>query len=126
MVYDFGMPPKILLVTAALASVFFVAGCAPATTQVSGTWGDTSRQSSPSLELGANGALSGTDGCNRLVGEYQATNDAIIFDQVASTMMFCEDVDTWLSGLSTATVNDKTMTIFDKNGVEIGTLTRNK
>jgi heat shock protein HslJ len=125
-VYDFWMPPKIFLVTAALASVFFVAGCAPATTQVSGTWGDTSQQSSPSLELGANGALAGTDGCNRLVGEYQATTDEVIFEQVASTMMFCEEIDTWLSRLSTATVNENTMTIFDKNGVEIGTLTRNK
>jgi heat shock protein HslJ len=118
------MPPKFLVVTTALASLFALSGCAPVAPQVSGTWGDTSTESQPSLELGTNGALAGTDGCNRLVGEYQAKDDEVVFEQVASTMMFCEDVDTWLSGLATATVSDNTMTIFDKNGNKIGTLDR--
>ena len=120
------MPPNLFVVTAALATVLFVSGCAPATVQVSGTWGETSKQSAPSLELGTNGALAGTDGCNQLVGEYEAKQDEVIFGEVASTMMFCEGVNTWLSGLATATVADNTMTIFDKNGDEIGTLKRDK
>jgi len=102
-----------------------LAGCAaPAAIQVTGTWGDQTQQGTPSLELGPNGALSGTDGCNQLVGEYVATGADLVFEQVASTKMFCEGIDTWLANLATASVTGDTMTLFDSAGVEIGSLER--
>lgn len=103
--------------------VALMSGCATAVT-VAGTWGDAAVSSEPSLELSDNGKLTGTDGCNRLVGEYEASGNTITFKQVASTMMFCEQIDTWLSRLDTATVSGDTMTVFDVDSQEIGTLNR--
>ena len=104
----------------------FLTGCAPATIQVTGTWGDATTQGEPSLELGPNGALSGTDGCNQLVGEYTVTGSELVFEQVASTKMFCDGIDTWLATLATASVTDDSMTLFDSSGVEIGSLERSE
>lgn len=103
--------------------VALMSGCATGVT-VAGTWGDAAVSSEPSLELSENGKLTGTDGCNRLVGEYEASGNTITFKQVASTMMFCEQIDTWLSRLDTATVSGDTMTVFDVDSQEIGTLNR--
>lgn len=118
------MPPTHIMLGAALAAIITLSGCSVPEVQVAGTWGDTSVATEPSLELGTNGALAGTDGCNRLIGEYQANENELIFEQVGSTMMFCEEIDTWLSGLATATIGDDTMTVFDATGEKIGTLTR--
>lgn len=46
------------------------------------------------------------------------------FINVASTMMFCEDVDTWLSGLDTGVLDGGTLHIHDAGGTEIGSLSR--
>ncbi|MBT2516932.1 META domain-containing protein [Streptomyces sp. ISL-90] len=114
-----------LLVAAALA----LAGCATnagpgAAPDPVGTWGDTSASTEPSLVLAADGTLTGTDGCNRLAGGWSMDGTTITFEQVATTRMFCEGVDTWLSGLATATIIDETMTVLDASGAELGTLTR--
>lgn len=114
---------RVALTSLALVALS-LAGCAPATIQVAGTWGDPTAEGQPSLELGPNGAVSGTDGCNQLVGEYVATGSELVFEEVASTKMFCEGVDTWLANLATASVADDSMTLFDSSGVEIGTLKR--
>lgn len=116
--------PTLTSLAAVAALALALSGCAPASVEVSGTWGDQNQQGMPALELGPNGALSGTDGCNQLVGEYVATGTDLIFENVASTMMFCEGVDTWLSALATASVAGDSMTIFDSSGVEIGSLQR--
>ena len=89
-----------------------------------GTWGDTEAAGEPSLVLAGDGKLSGTDGCNQLSGAWTDDDDTIAFDNVASTMMACEDVDTWLSKLSTGTVSGDTLTVYDTRGKEIGTLER--
>lgn len=88
-----------------------------------GTWGrDGAGQ--PQLVLEEDGRLHGTDGCNRLMGSWQEDDRQIVFGEVATTMMYCEGVDTWLSGLSTATIDRSTMHIADRAGNEIGTLER--
>lgn len=107
-----------------MALAVSLVGCTPTAIQVTGAWGEPGQEGMPVLELGPNGALSGSDGCNRLVGEYVATGSSLVFEEVASTQMFCEGVDTWLSGLATASVEGDSMIIFDSAGVEIGSLTR--
>lgn len=90
-----------------------------------GTWGDTSDTTEPSLTLDEDGSLTGTDGCNQLSGEWRLEDDDIVyFDAVASTRMACPDVDTWLEGLSQATISGSTMTISGGDGAEIGQLER--
>ena len=120
-----------LLVAAALA----LAGCATNAgsgafdTEPSdpvGTWGDTTTRTEPSLVLADDGTLTGTDGCNRLRGGWSADGDTVTFDQVASTRMACEGVDTWLSGLATATISGAEMTVLDASGAELGTLARSE
>lgn len=89
-----------------------------------GTWG-TDEQGQPLLVLSDDGGLTGTDGCNRLMGSWEKGEGSdLSFGEVASTMMFCEGVDTWLATLSTATVEGDTLHIFDESGAEIGTLAR--
>ncbi len=89
-----------------------------------GTWGKEA-QGMPQLVLAEDGSLSGTDGCNRLMGKWTAKDDGTVdFGQVATTMMACEGVDTWLSGLSTGTVEGNVLHVKDTAGKEIGTLDR--
>lgn len=114
-----------LLVAASLA----LAGCATnagpgGAPDPVGSWGDTTTDTEPSLVLADDGTLTGTDGCNRLAGDWSQDGDTIRFEQVASTRMFCEGVDTWLSGLATATITGDTMTVLDASGAELGTLPR--
>ena len=91
-----------------------------------GTWGDADTRTEPSLALASDGVLTGTDGCNRLMGAWSADDatGTITFADVASTRMACEGVDTWLSGLATGTIAGETLTVFDADGGEIGTLPR--
>ncbi len=90
-----------------------------------GTWSESSDADAPSLTLEQGGKLSGTDGCNQLSGEWKLEDDDIVsFESVASTQMACEDVDTWLAGLSQATISGSTMTIEGSDGAEIGQLER--
>ncbi|WP_165877429.1 META domain-containing protein [Agromyces fucosus] len=89
-----------------------------------GTWGDVAATDEPSLVLGDDGSLTGTDGCNRLVGSWTAEADTVTFVDVASTRMACEGVDTWLSALATGTIAGDTLTVLDESGDEIGTLAR--
>lgn len=90
-----------------------------------GTWGDTADTTAPSLVIEDGGDLTGTDGCNQLTGTWTVDeSDHVQFHNVASTRMACEGVDTWLEGLSQATVADDTLTVLDQDGSEIGTLER--
>ncbi|MGM7670086.1 META domain-containing protein [Microbacterium sp. A93] len=56
----------------------------------------------PWLRFDAGGRLYGSDGCNRLMGQWTLTGDRIEFGRLVSTMMFCRDVDTWLFGAARA------------------------
>lgn len=46
----------------------------------------------PSIEFNQNG-FTGNTGCNSMSGEYTGTIDAIKFDKIATTRMFCEGVE---------------------------------
>ena len=114
---------RIIAATAAVAALALT-GCSSASPSFVGKWGDESQADQPSLELSKDGKVTGTDGCNRLMGSYTEEGDTIQFGQIASTMMFCEGVDTWLLKASTATVEGDILTINDENGAQIGTLGR--
>lgn len=90
---------------------------------VAGTWGEPV-DDAPHLVLGADGRVSGSDGCNRLMSSWQAEGGTVTFDAVAGTRKACPDVDTWLSAMATATVEGDTLTVLDQDGEPIGTLAR--
>lgn len=87
-----------------------------------GTWGEPGSQGMPSLTF-EDEEYSGTDGCNNIAGTY-SQDDAGVIDlgAMAATKMFCEGVDTWLSTAQTASVEDASITFFDENGDEVGSL----
>ncbi len=105
-----------------LAIALTLTGCATAAPDVTGTWGEPDVAGKPSLELTSSGEVSGTDGCNRLMGSYTVEGNTVTFGELASTMMFCEGVDTWLVGAATATVSGDEMTVFNSDGKNIGSL----
>ena len=87
-----------------------------------GTWGTPDTEGQPYLDLSKDGSVAGSDGCNRLVGTWKENAAAIEFGPLASTMMACEGVDTWLSGAIGAVISGSTMTITDAGDKTIGTL----
>lgn len=116
---------KLMFVGIVAGVALGLSACAAQPTAV-GSWGNAEERTEPSLVLSEDGRLTGSDGCNRLVGDYTAEGAEITFGMIASTMMFCEGVDTWLTGASSATLSGDTMTISDESGAEIGTLSRGK
>ncbi|WP_080795209.1 META domain-containing protein [Corynebacterium pacaense] len=88
-----------------------------------GTWG-SGAPGQPQLVLAADGSLSGTDGCNRLLGSWELVDDTVELSELASTMMACVDVDTWLGAASTLRVDGDSVRVLDAAGTEIGTLDR--
>lgn len=82
----------------------------------------------PWLGFDAEGGLYGSDGCNRLVGQWVLTGDRLEFGRLVSTMMFCRDVDTWLLRAAAARwVRDpaeERLEVSDAAGDVIGVLER--
>lgn len=122
---------KKILVAAGLLATALIAlsACASPSTGVVGVWGDPEAQSEPSLEFTADddpssGVYSGTDGCNVIGGEYSVSGSAIDLGMMHTTLMFCEDVDTWLSQARTANLEGDVLTFLDENEQEIGSLER--
>lgn len=117
-----------VLIGAGAAMVFALAGCAGGSSgdAVIGTWGEGTAAADPHLVFSDDGRVSGSDGCNSLSGSWKADGEAIIVSDVASTLMACSDVDTWLSGIAQATLSegDDQLTILDESGTEIGSLDR--
>lgn len=105
-----------VIASAALAGCAGQGGAEPV-----GTWGEEA-DGQPQLVLAEDGTLSGTDGCNRLMGTWEADGDTVTFGETASTRMYCEGVDDWLLGLSSATISGSTMTVLDADGATIGKL----
>ncbi|MGP5593699.1 META domain-containing protein [Corynebacterium flavescens] len=101
-------------------------GCAESSAREDavGTWGPGG-PGEPQLVLDADGRVSGSDGCNRMMGSWSESDGQIQLSELASTMMAClGDVDTWLNGASKLNVEGDTMHVFDRGGVEIGVLER--
>lgn len=85
-----------------LLAIMTLAACAGGSSQsVQGGWklvsyGSPANQipSAPdvetSIEFDSEGRMSGNVGCNGFGGDYTVEGDTITFDQVVSTMMFCE------------------------------------
>lgn len=113
---------NLIALTLSATAILALAGCTAAP-GYAGTWEGSGKQA-PSLEIEDGGAFSGNDGCNTLMGEGVVEGEAFNFGQFASTRKLCEDVDTWLSLASSATVDGDTLTVLDRDGDKIGTLKR--
>lgn len=111
-----------------------LASCGAATGPV-GTWGEgynTDKKPYVELSLAANnqegfdqaGYITGSDGCNRLTGQWFLSKGELSFQQFGATQMHCEGVDTWLSGAAGAHLDGDVLTILDANGATLGTLDR--
>jgi len=79
------------------------------------------------LGLGDDFRVAGKDGCNRLIGSWSSSDDSTVqLGSIASTMMYCDGVDTWLSQASVLRIDGSTAVVLDPDGAEIGTLTRSE
>lgn len=121
----FAMKKTVALTALTLGVGLLVAACSGPSTGASetpvGTWGS---EDGAFLTLSEDGGLSGNDGCNSLAGDWEQNGETVEFGEVITTLMACEDVDTWLSGLNTAKVDGNELRIFDDAGAEIGSLPR--
>ncbi|GAA2223225.1 META domain-containing protein [Herbiconiux moechotypicola] len=90
--------------------------------EAAGTW--VSEVPGASLVLDPDGAVSGSDGCNRLTGSWTEADNVVIFSGLASTLMACEGVDTWLSQATSFSYDGDEALVVGAEGTEIGTLTR--
>ncbi|ALV46772.1 hypothetical protein MB46_16000 [Arthrobacter alpinus] len=106
-----------------------------ATTGPVGTWGDgynTDKLPYLEMSLAAEhdpsfdqaGFITGSDGCNRLTGQWFLAQGKLSFSQFGSTTKACEDIDTWLSKTAGATLEGDVLTLTDASGAVIGTLDR--
>lgn len=69
--------------------------------------------------------VSGSDGCNRIFGFWELQDDGSVeLKQMASTMMFCQDIDTWMSGASTVNVIAGVLVVANEEVTVIGSLAR--
>ena len=111
-----------------------ISSCGAATGPV-GTWGNGyNTDKKPYLELSlaaekdANfeqaGFVKGSDGCNRLSGQWFLAEGELTFQQLGGTMMACEGVDTWLSKAAGGHIDGDVLTITDAKGSTLGTLDR--
>lgn len=87
----------------------------------------------PSLQFDeATQRVSGADGCNRLMGSYQATGDTLVFSQMASTKMACIDntlpnqFNTALTNVTNYQVYNNTLKLLDRHGNLLIEFTRAK
>ncbi|GEL96933.1 META domain-containing protein [Cellulomonas terrae] len=111
-----------------------LAGCASTSgsgatlsdSDVAGEWSQVDAEPRVYLELGEDGALTGSDGCNQLSGTWQVDGTEVDFSELAATMMACDDVDTWLSGAESATIDGSEMTVLGEGDQEIGTLEKSE
>ena len=117
---------RISLAAAALAvTALSLVGCtAAAPGQVLGTWGTANTTGEPWLVFEEDGSFNGSDGCNGVFGSYTVSGDTVSLDDMGSTLMFCEGVDTWLSEAASARVDGDTLIVRDQAETEIGTLER--
>lgn len=77
----------------------------------------------PNLQFNASNQVAGADGCNRVMGAYQAKDDKLEFSQLASTKMACIDdngvpqqFSEALSKVKRYQVFNKTLKLLDQHG----------
>lgn len=133
---------KKLLISACLASTLTLAACSTTTSTVhtaenvaalqQKNWVlshigdvefkvDASAHNAPSLNFN-NQALTGADGCNRLMGGYAVKGNQLSFSQLATTQMACLNTTDMTSRFNTAMnnvvyfdVSDTTLKLLDKD-----------
>ncbi|WP_217131745.1 META domain-containing protein [Leucobacter chinensis] len=116
---------RILAAGALCLASFALVSCAGSKEQsVVGNWGTPDDATGPALVFEDDGSMHGTDGCNNLMGSYTEEGGKIVFGGLASTMMFCEGVDDWLSKGESATIDGEILTVFNEADKEIGKLAR--
>ncbi|WP_066040223.1 META domain-containing protein [Herbiconiux solani] len=111
-----------------LLAALSLSGCSTyaedAAAVVTGTW-SSDQPPGAELTLGPDGKVTGSDGCNSLSGTWSAGQKGVItLAELSATEMFCEGVDTWLTGAATLTIADGVATVADQAGTELGTLHR--
>lgn len=117
---------KKALIVSCIAGLFALtlsACAAEAEPEPVGEWGKQVRET-PHLALTDDSEVRGSDGCNQLSGTWTVEEATVTFGAMATTLIACPDVDTWLSALETAEVDGDTLTIFDKDGNKVGVLER--
>jgi len=88
-----------------------------------GKWVESGASGAPFLILAADGSVSGDDGCNVLLGGWELADDgAVEFGPFASTLKFCEGVDTWLGGATQGRIQGGVMTLESADGTVLGQL----
>lgn len=91
-----------------------------------GQWVESDEAGAPFLTLAADGSATGDDGCNRLIGTWELADDgAVTFGPFASTLKFCEGVETWLGGAALGRIQGGVMTLQDASGTVLGQLALN-
>ncbi|MEO6530304.1 MAG: META domain-containing protein [Specibacter sp.] len=123
---------RLAALTGSLLLALTISSCGAATGPV-GTWGEGYKtDKKPYLELAlgqeqdANkaGFLTGSDGCNRLSGQWLMLDGELTFPQIGGTKMACEGMDTWLSQAAGGTITGDVLTVTDAKGATLGTLKR--
>lgn len=84
---------------------------------------DTNATNLPSLQFDANNRVSGADGCNRIMGGYNAGLDTLSFTPLAGTRMACPDknyvpekFNQALAKVTHYQVYNKTLKLLDRSG----------
>lgn len=88
-----------------------------------GIWGDEAK-GKPHLEFTADGAVRGSDGCNRIATTYTVEGDRIELASFASTLKACMGVDDWLRGIRAAELDGDLLIVLDSSGGRLGELPR--
>ncbi|MGA7206266.1 MAG: META domain-containing protein [Specibacter sp.] len=123
---------RVLALAGSLILAFTMSACGASSGPV-GTWGDghnTDKQPYLELSLAAEqtgdqaGYVTGSDGCNRISGQWMYAAGELTFPQLGSTQIGCKDVNTWLSKAKGAKLDGNVLTITDATGAPIGTLKR--
>ncbi len=67
----------------------------------------------------------GSDGCNRLMGSWALLDDGSVeLKQMVSTMMLCQDVDTWMTGAATVRVVEGVLVVSNPEHTVLGPMAR--
>lgn len=119
------------VVLAVLAGLALLGACATAPAEpassdddVSGSWGASTVVGEAYLDLAEDGSVSGSDGCNRMVGEWTRSTEGVAFSAWSTTRMSCPAVDPWLSLAVAGRLEGGQLVLVDKDAVQLGTLDR--
>lgn len=106
------------------AAALTLTACSSGPASVSGTsWnGDNDA----SIVFNEDGTFTGNDGCNTGPGSWTEADKKVSFSDIATTNMYCGDIDMWLDLAATGEIKSGKLVVSDKNGEEIATLTQAK